>query len=63
MKFSMKAAATIAAIAGFFTVTACAEMLAVTEGLMTACQSNLEACDEALFTGNGPPPPLDPARQ
>jgi hypothetical protein len=62
MKFAMRTAATLAAVAGLLAVTACEEMLAVTEGLMTACQADYEACDEALFTSKGPPPPFDPAR-
>lgn len=63
MRTTMKAVAFAAAAIGMLAVSACEEMAAVGQGILIACENDPVGCDEVFFTGKGPPPSFDPARQ
>ncbi len=48
MKSVLKIAAVCAAAMGLVALSACAELAAVTEGVLMACQDNPEGCDEVF---------------
>lgn len=48
MKSVMKIAAVCAVAVSLITLSACETMLAVTEGVLMACQDNPQGCDEVF---------------
>lgn len=62
MKSMMKVALACAAATSIVALSACAELAAVTEGVLMACEQDPVGCDEVFFTGKSAPGPVDPSR-
>ncbi|OYX51878.1 MAG: hypothetical protein B7Y90_00715 [Alphaproteobacteria bacterium 32-64-14] len=62
MKLTTRAALAGAVAIGLAALSACAELAAITEGVMIACENDPVGCDEVFFSGKTAPQPVDPSR-